>query len=58
MAAPTMLPDSTQVELMRLVPNATSITVVVRPYASSAARPVCGAASARVTRSPVCTQGF
>ena len=48
MASPTLLPDPKQVELVRLVPSATCITVVVRSYASSAACPGCGATSARV----------
>jgi transposase len=48
MASPTLAPDPTQVELVRLAPSATSIRVVVRANASSAACPVCGVGSARV----------
>jgi transposase len=48
MASPTLLPDPRQVELVRLVPSATCITIVVRAHAPSSRCPVCGASSARV----------
>jgi transposase len=48
MASPTLLPDPSQVELVRLVPSATCVTVVVRAHAASSRCPVCGASSAHV----------
>jgi transposase len=48
MTSPTLLPDPRQVELVRLVPSATSVMVVVRAHTTSSRCPVCGASSARV----------
>jgi hypothetical protein len=44
----TIIPDPTQVELVRLTGTAAGITAVVRAHATSTRCPVCGARSERV----------
>ena len=48
MASPTLLPDPRQVEVVRLAPSATCVTVVVRAHTTSSCCPLCGASSARL----------
>jgi transposase len=48
MAATTLLPDPTQLELVQLSATASEITAVVRAHTTSSRCPVCGVPSARI----------
>lgn len=48
MAGVTLIPDPTQIELVRLSATANEITVVVRTHTTSSRCPVCGAPTTRV----------